>query len=210
MLWLLLGCASHRLSLPLAAVHYGPDAEPPVLPLQAVWIEAVDDSCSEVVSGLRFAWTVHADQIIHPDASIHLNIQNCGVELTERIRPDARRSQETGVEQLDALLTGRGWATVFIERGERVLEVVRVEALQIEQESWIGGQRYTWREPLTASVVWSLAEELEAELLPLAVLRVRPHTEVLMAAGEELGGRSWQTLPQSPPEPPLEEPLAMQ
>ena len=182
MLWLLLGCASHRISLPMEAVHHGPVAPLPVLPLQSVWVEAVDDSCAAVVDGFRFAWTVHAGQLVHPDAKIRLNIQNCGVDLQERVQIDPYASLAADADQLDVLLTGRGWATVFVETEDSgVLDVIRVQALTIERQRWVGGQRYAWRDPLSVAVEWALVEELEAGLLPLASLRAPINLEALIA-----------------------------
>jgi hypothetical protein len=186
--------------------------ETPVLPLQSVWVSSVDDSCDAVVDGFRFAWTIHAEQLIHRDAAIQINIQNCGVDLEERVRLDPYKTQESGIDSLDALLTGRGWATVFVEREGEVLEVVRVEALQIDEQEWIGGGRYAWRAPLTAAVEWALVEELEASLVPLSVLRVpRPaHTSLMEAVVQT---DAWRFAPSPAPEPPValdEVPLAQQ
>ena len=212
MLWLLLGCAAHRVELPVAAIHHGAVVEAPAFPLQSVWVSAVDESCDAVADGFRFAWTIHAEQLIHRDAAIRLNIQNCGVDLEERIRLDPYQTHESGIDSLDALLTGRGWATVFVERDGEVLEVVRVEALQIDQQDWIGGGRYDWRAPLTAAVEWALVEELEANLMPLAVLRApRPdHTSLMNAVVQT---DVWRYAPSPAPEPPValdEAPLAQQ
>ena len=212
MLWLLLGCAAHRVELPVAAIHHGAVVEAPVLPLQSIWVSAVDDSCKDVVDGFRFAWTIHAEQLIHRDAAIHVNIQNCGVDLEERVRLDPYQSHESGIDSLDALLTGRGWATVFVEREGDVLEVLRVESLQIDQQEWVAGGRYDWRGPLAAAVEWALVEELEATLMPLAVLRApRPaHTGVTTSVAQT---GAWRSAPSPAPasQPALDEaPLAQQ
>ena len=212
MLWLLLGCAAHRVDLPVAAIHHGPVVETPVLPLQSVWVSAVDGSCDAVVDGFRFAWTIHAEQLIHPDAAIQINIQNCGVDLEERVRLDPYKTDESGIDTLDALLTGRGWATVFIEREGEVLEVVRVQALQIDQQAWIGGGLYAWRAPLTAAVEWALVEELESSLLPLPVLRApRPDHTTLMHAVVQTDAWRYAPSPAPAPQEALDEaPLAQQ
>ena len=210
MLWLLLGCASHRTELPLAAAHSGPTVEPPRTPLVSVWIDAADDSCADVADGLRFAWTAHADQIILPDAAVHLTLQNCSITLSERVRMDPQRSL-SGEETLDALLTGHGLATVSITRDGVVLEVREVEALEIVREEWTGGQRYAWRPSLTAAVEWSLAEALEAELLPLSSLRApRPAQRAVMAAGAAADVHSPQSPASAPPLAPIGDSIAMQ
>ena len=210
MLWLLLGCASHRTELPLAVAHSGPTVEPPRMPLVSVWIDSADDSCSEVVDGLRFAWTAHADQIILPDAAVHLTLQSCAITLDERVRMVPHPSL-SGEATLDALLTGRGLATVSITRDGVVLEVRQVEALEIVREEWIGGQRYAWRSSLTAAVEWSLAEALEAELLPLSSLRVpRPASGLIMVADAAADVRSPPSPASALPLAPIGDSLAMQ
>ena len=215
MLWLMFGCAPHRVSLPIAAAHHGPATELPILPLQSVWVTAVDGSCTDVVDGFRFAWTMHAEQLIHPDAAIRLNIQNCGVSLTERVQINLERSQETGTDSLEALLSARGWATVFVEREEKVLDVIRVETFRIDQQDWVGGGLYSWREPMAAAVEWALVEELEAKLLPHVVLRaLHPSSHVLMAAAEQAvettDKHSQQSPPQATPGVTPELPIAQQ
>ncbi len=210
MLWLLLGCAAHRTELPLAVAHTGPTVEPPRMPLVAVWIDAADDSCAEVVDGLRFAWTTHADQILLPDAAVHLTLQSCAITLNERVRVDPQQGA-TGAATLDALLTGRGLATVSIVRAGVVLDVREVEALEIVREEWIGGQRYAWRPSLTAAVAWSLAEALEAELLPLPSLRApRPAHGLIMVADAAADVRSPQSPASALPLAPIGDSLAMQ
>ena len=199
MFWLVLGCAPHPVSLPVAAMHHGPEADPPLLPLRAVSVRSVDSSCAAVTEGFEFAWTHHAGQHIHAETDIQLSIQNCGSALTEQVRLDPYRSHETGQTQLVAVLTGRGWATVFIEQEEEVLDVVRVETLQIERARWTAGGAYPWRESLTAAVQWALVEELEAALLPRPVLRApRPSGDVLTALAAAGDGRSRPSERQAP------------
>jgi hypothetical protein len=171
--WLLIGCATRLVSVPIEVTHIGPAIDPPRFALVPVWVEAAEDRCAHLAEGLRAALTLHAGMMLWSRAETRLRITRCETNLDERITVSAPRTValEQG-EALDVILTGRANLSLEIWREQQQLDTLTFDAVHIDSQQWIGGNTYPWRETLAGLAERDLVESIETALIsPHAALR---------------------------------------
>ena len=178
MWWLLaIGCAARLAAVPVEASHLGVSVDPPRLPLVPVAVVADEAACEPLAQGLRFALTVHAQQIVLPQARLQLHLSGCALLLSEDVHVDPAHTGtlEDGVEGLDATLIGEAQLLLQIRREGLLLDVLPFSVVRVEQQDWVAGGVYPWRDALGGLTQRDLVEKVEERL-------IQPHPALLPEA----------------------------